>query len=89
MGLDKWIKPEEEVKKKKPDKQVIIRAEPPVETSKVKEKAEDLTKKLKKQILTCPNSKCKYQKRIMKKQLTEKDKICPRCSSEMKIKSIK
>jgi hypothetical protein len=42
--------------------------------------------RLVKKVLVCPSAKCKYQKTIMKKQLTETDKICPRCNKVMKVK---
>ena len=86
MGLDKWIKPEEAEKKpkdKKPTPSKIKKIDSKKQVPKVSEK---LINKLKKYTLTCPNSKCKYQKTIMKKQLSEIDKICPRCKKEMKIK---
>ncbi|MHA1913856.1 MAG: hypothetical protein ACW986_00500 [Promethearchaeota archaeon] len=89
MGLDKWIKPEEEGKKKKTDEKVTNQTETPEKIPKVKEKPEKLTIKLTKQTLTCSNAKCKYQRTILKKQLTERDRICPRCSTEMKIKKVK
>jgi len=89
VGLDKWIKTDKEVKKRKTEKQGADPSEPPEKTLKVKKKPEGLTLKLVKQTLTCPNAKCKYQRIIMKKQITEKDKICPRCSTEMKIKKKK
>ena len=87
MGLDKWIKTEEEVKREKKKKA------PPAKTKGSKgegEKKPDLKKssmKLIKYTLNCPNAKCKYQKIIMKKQLTNIDKICPRCNKEMKVKN--
>ncbi len=87
MGLDKWIKNEQNVKReKKEEKQPIQGKKGKVEG----EKKSDLEKSsitLVKYTLTCSNAKCKYQKIIMKKQLTENDKICPRCNKEMKIKS--
>ena len=79
MGLDKWIKPEETKSKKKIDK----------EENDSKPKDEQIDKqisKIRKFDLTCSNAKCKYKKTIMKKTLTEKDKVCPRCKMEMKIK---
>ena len=87
MGLDKWIKTEEEVKREKKDTKEPIQ----VKRSKSEgEKKPDLKKssmKLIKYTLNCPNAKCKYQKIIMKKQLTDIDKICPRCKKEMKVKN--
>ena len=86
MGLDKWLKPKEPIKKPKakkvtPSKDLKISSERNLKT--VLEKPYS---KLTKYNLTCTNSKCKYQKTIMKKQLTERDKICPRCKKEMIIK---
>ena len=36
-------------------------------------------------VLICSKPKCKYKKIIMKKELSEKDRICPRCKNEMKV----
>ncbi|MBY8983435.1 MAG: hypothetical protein KGD65_00025 [Candidatus Lokiarchaeota archaeon] len=86
MGLDKWLKSEEADKKpksKKPAPSKVKKIESKNTTAKTPEKPKI---KLTKYTLTCPNSKCKYQKIIMKKQLSEVDKICPRCKKEMKIK---
>jgi len=85
LGLDKWIKPEDTKTKtiKKKDE-----GDPKKKSdSKPKDKQIDkVISKLTKFDLTCPNAKCKYKKTIVKKVLTEKDKICPRCKSEMKLK---
>lgn len=78
MGLDKWIKPQEQEKKteKKSKNQKsklpkdIKQPKTPIQVSKY--------------ILTC--TKCKYQKILRKKELVENDKICPKCKSKMKIK---
>ena len=84
MGLDKWIKPEDKknkkIKKKDEGDQSKDHASKPKEEQKDKESL-----KLTKFDLTCPKAKCKYKKTIVKKTLTEKDKICPRCKSEMKL----
>lgn len=87
MGLDKWLKPEDEAKKKKKKK------ESPDQT--IKSKDGDIHKELLKKpsiqlrryTLVCPNAKCKYQKTIRKKELTDEDKTCPRCNKTMKIKA--
>ncbi len=85
MGLDKWIKPEETKSKsikKKDDKE-------PRKTSDIKQKGKESKNelsKITKFILSCSNTKCKYKKTIVKKVLMEKDKICPRCKNEMKVK---
>ena len=84
MGLDKWIKTEETAKKPKIKDDA---KEPKKPESKPKEKKGTIgLKNLLKFDLVCPKAKCKYQKTIRKKELTDKDKICPRCKSIMKIK---
>lgn len=83
MGLDKWIKPEETKTKTIKEKDKV---EPKKKSdSKPKEKDKEPTK-LKKNVLICSNSKCKYKKTIVKKTLTDKDLICPKCKKEMKLK---
>ena len=84
MGLDKWIN-SEETKKQKIKKKDEGDESKDV-TSKPKEEQKDKESlKLTKFDLTSPKAKCKYKKTIVKKNLTEKDKICPRCKSEMKL----
>jgi len=84
LGLDKWITPEET--KKKPKIKDGIK-KPKKTESKPKEINGTIgPKSLLKFYLVCPKAKCKYQKTIRKKELTDKDKICPRCKSIMKIK---
>ncbi len=84
MGLDKWIKPEETAKKPKIKDDA---KKPKKPESKPKENKGTIgLKNLLKFDLVCPKAKCKYQKTIRKKELTDKDKICPRCKSIMKIK---
>jgi hypothetical protein len=58
----------------------------PEDTDKNSKKKRKQEIKLVKYTLICLNKKCKYQKIIVKKKLVEKDKICPRCGKEMKIK---
>jgi len=80
MSLDKWIKSDKEKEqetKKKQKKENISTLENQIE------KEESF--KLKKFRLKCSNSKCNYQKTLMKRQLANKDKKCPRCNSVMKI----
>jgi len=84
LSLDKWLKPEKEkVPKKK---------EPAPKAKKATKPEDNLTKqkiketKLRKFMLICPKVKCKYQKRLIKKQLDEKDYNCPKCKSKMTIK---
>lgn len=96
MGLDKWIKPEKEkdvIKKKldvKTDEILKNKAQPNnliSEPKKLKPLEEPKSKlKFTKFLLRCPKTKCNYQKKILKKELSDKDKICPRCKSEMKFK---
>ncbi len=87
MGLDKWIKPE-----KKEKKSPGVKKKGPVKSNKSSKENQVITElgksetKLTKFNLVCQKAKCKYQKTIMKKNLTERDKICPRCKSEMNIK---
>lgn len=86
MGLDKWLKPGETEKKSKirkasPDQAKVSKVEGGQITSPNKSSS-----KLIKFTLVCPGAKCNYQKTIMKKQLTEMDRICPRCKKEMKFK---
>lgn len=84
MGLDKWLKPEDEKKKKKQEAHSQKRK---IKGQGSQEKpSEKYLIELKKYILICPNAKCKYQKTIMKKKLTEADTICPRCNKKMKTK---
>jgi hypothetical protein len=82
LGLDKWIKTEETKGKK------IYKKDEgdPDKKSDSKPKDKHIGKDISKFDLTCSNAKCKYKKTIVKKNLSEKDKICPRCKSEMKIK---
>jgi hypothetical protein len=86
MGLDKWLKPEDDTNNTKKKRQS------PDQTNKSKsEKAqkklhEKPSTQLTKYTMVCPNAKCKYQKIIMKKNLTDEDITCPRCNKEMKAK---
>jgi hypothetical protein len=86
VGLDKWLKPDETEKKSK----IGTISSDPAKRNKVKRRqktsSEKPMSKLSKFTLSCPNAKCKYQKTLMKKQLTEIDRICPRCKKEMKVK---
>lgn len=86
MGLDKWLKSEDELNKSKKKKPTPNQAK----KSKGKETQKELLKKpsiqLTRYTLVCPNAKCKYQKTIMKKELTDDDITCPRCNNKMKTK---
>jgi len=86
MGLDKWLRPEEADKKPKSKKAIPVKDAKTASKKNLKTDIEKSYSKLTKYKLTCTNSKCKYQKIIMKTQLTEMDKICPRCKNEMNIK---
>jgi len=86
VGLDKWLKPEEAAKKPKSKETASEKVIKRPSEKELKTNLEKSYSKLTKYNLTCSNSKCKYQKTIMKKQLTKMDKICPRCKKEMKIK---
>ncbi|MFW9882461.1 MAG: hypothetical protein ACFFG0_56080 [Candidatus Thorarchaeota archaeon] len=78
MGLDKWLKTEDIEKKAKKEK-----------NRKTQEKdLEKISVNLTKYMLICTNAKCKFQKIIMKRQLSENDKNCPRCNTQMKIKGV-
>ena len=83
MGLDKWIKPEGPVKK--PEKKEEARSTRKPKTPPIEKKGEKEPIKLTKFVLICSKPKCKYKKTIMKKELSEKDRICPRCKNEMKV----
>jgi len=79
--LDKWIKSEKEGKEKG-DVQEREEKSSKADEQKSKQKT---GLKLQKFILKCGKSKCNYQKILMKRELSESDKICPRCKSKMKI----
>ena len=83
MGLDKWIKPEGTVKKTEKKEEVKSTKKP--KTQPVEKKGEKESIKLMKFVLICSKPKCKYKKTIVKKELSEKDHICPRCKNEMKV----
>ena len=83
MGLDKWIKPEGT--EKKSEKKEEARTTKKTKTQPIEKKAEKESIKLTKFFLICSKPKCKYKKTIMKKELSEKDRICPRCKSDMKV----
>lgn len=86
MGLDKWLKPEEEGKKPNRKDTASAKEKRSPDEKSINVDPKKVYSTLTKYKLTCTNSKCKYQKTIMKKQLTEMDKICPRCRNEMKNK---
>ncbi|MFX1571299.1 MAG: hypothetical protein ACFFB0_00980 [Promethearchaeota archaeon] len=86
MGLDKWLKSEDQANKKSKNKRAPVQAKKNKNINYQSEIPEIQTIKLKKYILVCPRAKCKYQKIIMKKKLTETDRTCPKCNGEMIIK---
>ncbi|MFX1364687.1 MAG: hypothetical protein ACFFCE_12940 [Promethearchaeota archaeon] len=83
MSLDKWLKSEDEKKKQKKKKETIDQKSENQIEQKQKSSIDKPLIHLTKYILICSNTKCKYQKRIMKKELTDKDLICPRCNKKM------
>ncbi len=88
MGLDKWLKTEDNDKSSK-EKKISPEQVKKRKDHEVKNKAsENKSLKLGKFTLVCQNKKCKYQKIIMKKQLTEEDRTCPRCEKDMKLKEM-
>jgi hypothetical protein len=87
MGLDKWLKSEEGAKKSKMKEISLTQDKESKSKLKTNNDLEKSLKKLTKHTLICPNAKCKYQKTIMKKELNDDDKTCPRCNKKMKIKA--
>ena len=83
LGLDKWIKPDGIGKKSEKKEEVRSTSKPKAQP--IRKKGEKEPIKLTKFVLNCSKTKCKYKKTIMKKELSEKDFICPRCKSEMKV----
>lgn len=87
MSLDKWIKS----KKEKDDKKLVNKnsqtnsIKPPVKS---RNNLEIENTVLKKYRLNCLKKSCNYQKTVMKKNLSNKDLICPRCEGKMKINEI-
>ncbi len=94
MSLDKWIKSDEkkeskkksEKKKKEPIKEEAQPKTTRAKSKKKKKTIEPTSPKIIKHNLKCSKKGCNYQKTIVKKQLHEKDTICPRCKSVMKTK---
>ncbi len=92
MSLDKWIKSDEkkepkkksEKKKKEPIKEEVQPKTTREKPDQKKKTIESTTQKIIKHHLKCSKKGCNYQKTIVKKQLNEKDTICPRCKSVMK-----
>ncbi len=88
MGLDKWLKPEDNAKKIRNDKESPNQTKKDKSEKAIKKLHEKPSNQLIKCILICPNAKCKYQKIIMKKELTDDDIICPRCNKKLKTKKV-
>ncbi|TFG07873.1 MAG: hypothetical protein EU539_03890 [Promethearchaeota archaeon] len=95
MSLDKWIKTDDEEEQdsegKKHDKLKSSKSSKAKIKKGTKKKGNQNTQaleshKLKKFTLICSKKSCGYQKTLMKKNLSDKDRICPRCKNQMKIK---
>ena len=87
MSLDKWLKPGKKAPKKKPTIKIPAKKEP---VKKVPERKSEEKKSVKlfKFSLSCPKKGCNYQKIKVKKELSERDKICPKCKGQMNVKQI-
>jgi hypothetical protein len=92
LSLEKWLKPKKKGEKsvdkkskdvKKKEKRQINKDSTIEISSKSHTSVAINITKFK---LECTKNTCKYQKTIIKKNLADKDKICPRCKSKMKIK---
>ncbi len=102
MSLDKWITPGKKPPKKKPDIEKPAEKKPPKKKPEEKKNnkiiKEEIQISLKKQekatlnytkfSLSCPKKGCNYQKIKVKKELSDRDKICPRCKGQMNVKQI-
>ncbi|UCD01349.1 MAG: hypothetical protein JSV23_10800 [Promethearchaeota archaeon] len=88
MGLDKWLKSDDIAKESTKKKESSIKAKRSKGEQIQPKELETQSIKLTKYVLVCPNAKCKYQKTIIKKQITDEDKTCPRCKTKMKIKEL-
>ena len=96
MSLDKWIKTDKKEKKTENKSEVQIKNKSStktksqsinsIEDSDSLRSSEESEKKRIRYLLICSKKSCGYQKRLVKKQLTNKDKTCPRCKGVMKIK---
>ncbi|MBY9020713.1 MAG: hypothetical protein KGD67_06635 [Candidatus Lokiarchaeota archaeon] len=84
MGLDKWIK--QEGTEKKTEKKEGTKSTKKPKAQSIEKKVEKEPTKLTKFVLICSKTKCKYKKIMMKKELSEKDRICPRCKNEMRVR---
>ena len=91
LSLDKWIKSaEKEEAKKKPKETKRKHKNKGVQSVEKKDqenkKVKPTPQKIIKHHLQCSKKGCNYQKTIVKKDVNEKDTICPRCKSVMKAK---
>lgn len=84
MGLDKWLQSEKGEKRKNKELAAVDSEKKDLKSK--KRNIGESQKNLSKFILVCTNSKCKYQKVLMKKSLVTMDKTCPRCKSQMRVK---
>jgi hypothetical protein len=85
LGLERWLKTEEKAKKTEVKKDKVVEKGSKTQSKKVSTEKLAVSK-FNKYVLVCTRAKCKYQKTIMKKNLSDKDKICPKCKSKMKAK---
>ena len=85
MSLDKWIKSDKEKSNKKSNKE-NSEAKKTKNSNNSLKKLEPEKRLLKKFHLNCSKKNCNYQKIVVKRELSEKDLICPRCEGKMKIK---
>ncbi len=98
MSLDKWIKSDKKKKdtdnkseiqnKNKSSSKTKSQSINSIEDTNSLRISEESEKKRIRYLLICSKKSCGYQKRLVKKQLTNKDKTCPRCMGVMKIKKI-
>lgn len=98
LSLDKWLKPEKKKDKPERDSDIKPKSEAkenlePKSTQKTKEestKEQIKSSTVQKFILSCPKKSCNFQKiKVLStnRDLPEKDKICPKCKGELKIKN--
>jgi len=85
LSLERWLKPDEKARKTEVKKEKAVEKGSKIQSKKVSDEKLAVSK-FNKYVLVCTRAKCKYQKTIMKKNLSDKDKICPKCKSKMKIK---
>ena len=85
MSLDKWLKSEGNKKNSKKKSSPKEQTEKRIDDD-LKDKLQlEHQIKLIKHNLVCTSANCKYQKTIIKKQLTDDDKKCPKCNKQMKL----